>query len=625
MTVSTTDSVIEYEGNGVTTAFPVPFKFPSNDDLVVTRVYNDVSTVLVLGTDYSVVGAGASAGGAVITSVAPSVGSKLSIERQLEPVQETDLRNQGRYFAETHENVFDYLTMLIQQSFSWISRALRRPIGKEYFDAENRRIANVESPSENNDAANKLWTEQYVASVINTGTGPVNLASNVLYTDPAGTLKTVQDMSGSSGAGMIGYNPSVSYFNGTVGSELKSLKSLKVVVVTDYGATGNGTTDDTAAIQAAIAAAGPYSDVVFPSGTYLITSTLTSLTGQRWLGRGGQRGTTLKKGANIDMVVVGTLSTILDINLEGVGATYTGKGFVISSGFSQNLVRCRAVNMGGEPLYFANNAGGGANVTAFEGYPVDTDTYAGCAIAGDTSPHPRFFRGMWLSGANFALGPGAGNGGSMTEFYIRDLRFDATSTLFHISNGRCATLGATTTLKGFDHSIDGVAFAGPVALDSAQGINLGPSCSVPSLTENATNSQYNSVYVQRRTYTPTWTQTSATPAIGNGTLTGNHVRAGHMCHVQIELVAGSTTTFGDAASGYRFSLPFPGHLSFNQRGFPVRIYDTSAGADFTGWASIGAGQDYITISVGAQQVRSTSPMTWANGDTLQCSFSYMVR
>ncbi|WP_152618936.1 glycosyl hydrolase family 28-related protein [Pseudomonas aeruginosa] len=625
MTVPTNTSVVEYEGNGVTTAFPVPFKFPSNDDLVVTRVYNDVSTVLVLGTDYSVVGAGASAGGAVITSVAPSVGSKLSIERQLEPVQETDLRNQGRYFAETHENVFDYLTMLIQQSFSWISRALRRPIGKEYFDAENRRIANVESPSENNDAANKLWTEQYVASVINTGTGPVNLASNVLYTDPAGTLKTVQDMSGSSGAGMIGYNPSVSYFNGTVGSELKSLKSLKVVVVTDYGATGNGTTDDTAAIQSAIAAAGTYSDVVFPSGTYLITSTLTSLTGQRWLGRGGQRGTTLKKGANIDMVVVGTLSTILDINLEGVGATYTGKGFRIVSGFSQTITRCRAVNMGGEPLYFDSNAGGGANVTVFEGYPVDTDAYAGCAIAGDTAPHPRFFRGMWLSGANFALGPGAGNGGSMTEFYIRDLRFDATSTLFHISNGRCATLGATTTLKGFDHSIDGVAFAGPVALDSAQGINLGPSCSVPSLTENATNSQYNSVYVQRRTYTPTWTQTSATPAIGNGTLTGNYVRAGHMCHVQIELVAGSTTTFGDAASGYRFSLPFPGHLSFNQRGFPVQIYDTSAGADFTGWASIGAGQDYITISAGAQQVRATSPMTWANGDTLRCSFSYMTR
>ncbi|HCA6403147.1 TPA: hypothetical protein MXV29_002137 [Pseudomonas aeruginosa] len=458
---------------------------------------------------------------------------------------------------------------------------------------------------------------------------PVTLSGNWAADELLLTVRSDQalrqQLRDAGGSGMVGFNASESYPSDTVGYEVKTLGALKVVVVTNYGATGNGTTDDTAAIQAAITAAGQNADVVFPSGTYLITSTLTSLTGQRWLGRGGQRGTTIKKGANIDMVVVGTLSTILDINLEGVGATYTGKGFVISSGFSQNLVRCRAVNMGGEPLYFANNAGGGANVTAFEGYPVDTNTYAGCAIAGDTSPHPRFFRGMWLSGANFALGPGAGNGGSMTQFYIRDLRFDATSTLFHISNGRCATLGATTTLKGFDHSIDGVAFAGPVALDSAQGINLGPSCSVPTFTENPSNCQYNSVYVQRRTYTPTWTQTSATPSVGNGTLTGNYIRHGHQCMVEIELVAGSATSFGDSTSAYRFSLPFPGHLSFNQKRFPVRIYDSSAGADFTGWASIGAGQDYITIAVGAQQVRATSPMTWANGDTLECSFSYMTR
>lgn len=132
------------------------------------------------------------------------------------------------------------------------------------------------------------------------------------------------------------------------------------------------------------------------------------------------------------------------------------------------------------------------------------------------------------------------------------------------------------------------------------------------------------MYVQRRTYTPTWPQTSATPSVGNGTLTGNYIRHGYQCMVEIELIAGSTTVFGDGTTAYRFSLPFPGHLSFNQRGFPVRIFDTSAGADFTGWASIGAGQDYITISVGPQQARATSPMTWASGDMLQCSFLYLV-
>ncbi|WP_217427671.1 glycosyl hydrolase family 28-related protein, partial [Pseudomonas aeruginosa] len=506
---------------------------------------------------------------------------------------------------------------LEQQVADFLAAQGYEPVPLEYVDGSP---LTVDRPTQLIERDGNLYSVKLPASFPVELTGNWATDQNLLVAQVDRSLR--QQLRDSGGSGMVGFNASESYPSDTIGYEVNTLRALKVVVVTNYGATGNGTTDDTAAIQAAIAAAGPYSDVVFPSGTYLITSTLTSLTGQRWLGRGGQRGTTIKKGANIDMVVVGTLSTILDINLEGVGATYTGKGFRIVSGFSQTITRCRAVNMGGNPMWFDVDAGGGANVTCFEGYPVDPDAYAGIQIAGDTGAHPRFFRGIWLSGANFALGPGGGNGGSLSEFYIRTFVFDPTSTLFHISNGRCST--PSTTIRGFDHSIDGVAFPGPLTLDSAQGINFGPSCGINNNFAEV-NSQYNAVYIQRRTYTPTWTQSTAKPSIGNGTLTGNFVRSGHMCHLQLELIAGSTTTFGDSASAYRFSLPFPGHLSFNQRGFPVRIYDSSAGADFTGWVSIPAGSSEFTISFGGQQVRASSPMTWANGDTLQCSFSYMVR
>lgn len=47
-----------------------------------------------------------------------AIGWQISIARELAPTQETDLRNQGKFFAEVHEDAFDKLTMLIQQAYS---------------------------------------------------------------------------------------------------------------------------------------------------------------------------------------------------------------------------------------------------------------------------------------------------------------------------------------------------------------------------------------------------------------------------------------------------------------------------------------------------------------------------
>lgn len=212
MTVSTTDSVEEYVSGGP--AFTIPYRFLKDSDIEAVLVHQDgASETLVLGTQYTLTGAGSQNGGTLTSTYAASVlatpGATLSISRVMTAVQPTDLRNQGRYFAETHENVFDRLTMLIQQGFSGLSRALKRPIGKNYYDAEGRRISNVGDPAADGDAVNKLSMEQYVGSVIGAGTGPVNLASNVIYIDVNGVPRVVQDMSSTSdldkGAALIGY------------------------------------------------------------------------------------------------------------------------------------------------------------------------------------------------------------------------------------------------------------------------------------------------------------------------------------------------------------------------------------------------------------------------------------
>ena len=54
--------------------------------------------------------------------------------------------------------------------------------------------------------------------------------------------------------------------------------------VFDFGAVGDGVTDDTAAVEAAITAAGVGGKVVFPRGVFLVSRTLWPLFGQVWEG-----------------------------------------------------------------------------------------------------------------------------------------------------------------------------------------------------------------------------------------------------------------------------------------------------------------------------------------------------
>ena len=84
MTLDSTTSKVQYTQSGTTTAWPVPYKFLDNEDLIVITTVSGVDTTLVLDTDYTVDGAGDDAGGTVTISPAVARGTKVTIYRWLE-------------------------------------------------------------------------------------------------------------------------------------------------------------------------------------------------------------------------------------------------------------------------------------------------------------------------------------------------------------------------------------------------------------------------------------------------------------------------------------------------------------------------------------------------------------
>lgn len=243
LTVYTTDSEINYVGNGVATVFAVPFLFTKNSDLIVTRVdATGNSTILVIGSDYTVSGAGNAPGGTVTLSSALAVGATLNIRRSLPVVQETDLRNQGKFYQQTIEDALDYLTLLIQQAFGYLGRALLRPIGKAYYDAQGRNIKNLADPVNAQDATTKSW----VSTLVNGVQASLTTLAYALYNKSIAYAESLV-------AGVVGgYGAFLQAGLGAVTRTFQD-KMRDVVSVKDFGAKFDGVSDDGQAINACLA------------------------------------------------------------------------------------------------------------------------------------------------------------------------------------------------------------------------------------------------------------------------------------------------------------------------------------------------------------------------------------
>lgn len=146
MSLSSATNRVVYTGNGVASTFSITFDIFDDDHIAVYKetISDGTVVLLVKTTDYTL-----NANLDILTLVAGALSSlyRLLIVRSVPLTQLTDIRNQGTFLPETHEETFDYLTMIDQQQQRQIDRSVKVAEADYAFDTILPRI---------NDAAGKL-------------------------------------------------------------------------------------------------------------------------------------------------------------------------------------------------------------------------------------------------------------------------------------------------------------------------------------------------------------------------------------------------------------------------------------------------------------------------------------
>lgn len=237
MTIATAPSRLSYNGDDSTTDFPITWKYIQKSHVVATlRGTDDSETVWVLNTDFTLTDANVDAGGTLTATTPPATGETLIIDLSVPYTQDFALPLGGPFPSVTVEKMADIAVQLAAQNNVKLNRAIVVP-------TSDSQVGSLELPI---DSAR---------------------ASKAFHFDSSGapTMVTPTDASGTA----------VTATGSTTSRELAE-RFAEVINVKDFGAKGDGSTDDTAAIQAAIDFADVGDVIYFPDAAsrYIVSSTL---------------------------------------------------------------------------------------------------------------------------------------------------------------------------------------------------------------------------------------------------------------------------------------------------------------------------------------------------------------